>query len=673
MKQGVQSIAKKVDELRTKLHEHDYRYYVLAQPTVSDEEYDRMMRELQALEAEHPELHSPDSPTQRVGGQPTKEFASVTHAVQMLSLANTYSEDDIRDFDRRVKSLLGHEPFRYVCELKFDGVSLSLRYEKGMLVLGATRGDGVQGDNITSNVKTIRSVPLRLRTEDKRFLDSEIRGEVVMFRSDFKKMNDEREHAGEKTFINPRNSASGTLKMQDPKIVATRPLKFYAYAFRSERGELSSHYENILQLKKLGFQIDDHTKRYETIDEVVKHWKKWESERETLPFDIDGVVVKVDSLRQQELLGAIAKSPRWAIACKFASRKAETILKGITLQVGRVGTITPVAELEPVFVGGTTVSRASLYNEDYIQELDIRVGDRVVVEKGGDVIPKVTSVKPERRAKNSKPFKFPKKCPECGTMIIRPEKEAHYFCENDECPAQVRGRIEHWAARGAMDIEGLGEAVVDQLVTHNLVRNVADLYQLHKYTDELKEWEGWGEKSVQNLLEGIEASKNKPYQKVLFALGIRHVGSGVVSLLCDEFTSIDELQSASRETLESVHEIGPRIAESIVRYFKSSRHLRMIDLLRKAGIKFESEKKKRGGMFSGKTFVLTGSLMKLTRDEAKEMIEQEGGKVASSVSKQTDAVIVGEEAGSKLEKAKKLGVDLWDEKKFLSMMNKSKN
>ncbi|MBI4547007.1 MAG: NAD-dependent DNA ligase LigA [Ignavibacteriae bacterium] len=666
------AIVRKVEKLRKELRHHDYLYYVLAEPKISDEEYDKLMRELQALEAQYPELITPDSPTHRVGGVPTKEFPTVTHDVPMLSLANAYSEEEIRDFDRRVRSLLPRESIKFTCELKFDGVSLSLRYTEGILTLGATRGDGTQGDDITNNVRTIRTIPLRLEASDSALLDCEVRGEVIMFRKDFEKMNQERERAGEKVFINPRNSAAGTLKLQDSKIVTTRPLKFYAYALRSERKKLKSHYENLQTLKKLGFVVDEHAKLCNTIDDVIEHWKRWEGKRDELPFDIDGIVVKVDSPDQQEKLGAIAKSPRWSLAAKFASRKAETKLREIRLQVGRVGTITPVADLEPVFLGGTTVSRASLYNEDYIRELDIRKGDTVIVERGGDVIPKVTAVIKEKRPRNATPFVFPKKCPECGSQLIRMQDEANYFCDNYECPKQVRERIEHWAYRGAMDIPGLGEAIVDRLVSEKFAKNIADLYDLHKHKAKLCELERWGEKSVQNLLDGIETSKQKPYHRVLYALGIRHVGAGVAQVLADHFSSIDKLKKATQEELEAVYEIGPKIAESIVRFFKNRKHLEIIHRLQNAGIRFESDKKKASGKLAGKTFVLTGALTTFTREQAKEAIELLGGRVASSVSKNVDVLIIGEEAGSKLEKAKKLGIELWDEKKFISMIGKTK-
>lgn len=669
-KQASPAIRKRVEALREKLREHDYRYYVLAKPVISDEEYDRLMEELIRLEREYPELVTPDSPSQRVGGEPTKEFPTVTHAVPMLSLSNTYNEEEVLEFDRRVRSLLGKEPYRYVCELKFDGVAVSLTYTEGLLVRGATRGDGIQGDDITQNLKTIRSIPLRLNKHPRGLEDIEVRGEVFMTRKDFQKMNEERELAGEKLFINPRNSAAGTLKLQDPKIVAQRPLKFYAYYLRAEAVKLTSHYENLKLLKELGFPVNEHARLCQRINEVIEYWKEWEERREDLPYDIDGVVVKVDSLRQQDLLGATAKSPRWAIAFKFTARKKETVLKNIVLQVGRVGTITPVAELEPVFVGGTTVSRATLHNEDYIKELDIRIGDTVVVEKGGDVIPKVSEVVKEKRKPGTKPFQMPRTCPECKSTITRPEGEANYYCNNTECPAQVKARIEHFAHRSAMDIEGLGEAVVEQLVNLGFVKNYADLYDLHKKKAKLVELERWGEKSVQNLLEAIERSKQKSFARVLFALGIRHVGSGVAQLLVKHFPSLDALMSARKEELERIQGIGPRIAESVFEFFRDKHNRTIVERLRKAGVRMEETipKAAKSSPVFGKTFVLTGTLSSMTREEAKQKIESLGGTVGSSVSKNTDYLVVGEEAGSKLDKAKKLGIATLSEKEFLAMI-----
>lgn len=663
------SVLDKIDKLRKEINEHDYRYYVLAEPVISDAEYDRLMSTLEELEKQYPELVTPDSPTQRVSGEPTKKFPTVTHSTPMLSLSNSYTEEEVREFDRRVKSLLQNQSYKYVCELKFDGIAVSLKYSDGILKVGATRGDGTQGDDITNNLKTIRSIPLKLDTNDKAFLDIEIRGEVFMKKDDFIRMNEERELNGEKLFVNPRNSAAGTLKLQDPKIVAERPLNFYAYFLKSEKADLKNHSDCLKTLKQLKFPVNEFTKLCDSIDEVIEFWKEWQDKREALPYDIDGIVVKVDSLRQQELLGAIAKSPRWAFAYKFISRKAETKLNDIKLQVGRIGTITPVANLKPVFIGGTTVSRASLYNEDYIQELDIRIGDSVIVEKGGDVIPKVTEVVKEKRPADSKKFLFPSKCPECSSKIYRPEGEVNYYCENTECPAQVKGRIMHWASRGAMDISGLGEAVVDKLVELKFIKNVADLYTLHTQKEKLESIERWGEKSVQNLLSGIEASKQKPYHRVLFALGIRHVGIGVAQILSTTYPSIKKLLAANKDELQNTYEIGPKIAESIARFFAEKHNIDLINRLQTAGLNFEAVKSD-GLALSGKTFVLTGTLSSMTREEAKEKIEKLGGRVASTVSKNVTYLVVGDEAGSKLEKAKKLGIGIIDEEKFLGMIKR---
>ena len=663
-------IIKRLERLRAQLRDHDYRYYVLAQPTIEDEEYDRLLRELLDLEAANPDMVTPDSPSQRVGGRPTKEFPTVVHDVPMLSLSNTYNEEEVRDFDRRVRSALADDPFRYVCELKVDGVAVSLVYRDSTLSRGATRGDGTQGDDITQNLKTIRSIPLRLMGTKKGLREFEVRGEVFMKRDDFRRMNAERELAGEKLFINPRNSAAGTLKLQDSKVVASRPLNFVAYYLRAGAGVLTSHHENLKILRDLGFPVSEYSRISRNVEDVMEYWNEWETRRDSLPFDIDGVVVKVDALRQQERLGTIAKSPRWAIAFKFAARQATTTLKAITLQVGRVGTITPVAELEPVFVGGTTVSRATLHNEDYIKELDIRPGDTVVVEKGGDVIPKVSSVVKERRKGGTKAFAMPSQCPACGSKISRPEGEAGTYCENSECPAQIRGRIEHFAHRGAMDIEGLGEAVVDQLVSLGFVQNYADLYQLHRKENALVDLDRWGEKSVENLLRAIEKSKERPFSRLLFALGIRHVGTSVAQLLVDRFGSMDSLLSASFEVLQSVQGIGPRIAESITRFLDDKHNKRIIDRLAKAGLTLEEKKKRitRQSPFTGKTVVLTGTLASYGREEAKSLIEESGGHVASSVSSKTDYVIVGSDAGSKLDKAKKLGVRTLDEEEFIKLL-----
>jgi DNA ligase (NAD+) len=661
-------IRQRAERLRDEIREHDYRYYVLAEPTIEDAAYDTLMRELQDLEAAHPALKTPDSPTVRVGGQPTKEFPTVTHDPPMLSLSNSYSEEEIREFDRRVRGLLEEATPVYIAELKFDGVAVTLRYENGILVRGATRGDGVRGDDITNNLKTIRSIPLRLRKAPPTLRTIEVRGEVFMHNADFEAMNAARERAGEKTFVNPRNATAGTLKLQDPGIVAGRPLKMFAYFLIAPEHRASSHFDNLRLLRDLGLPVNEHAERCASIDDVIRFWQRWEERRASLPYDIDGIVVKVDALRQQDLLGTIAKSPRWAIAFKFSPRQARTVLKGITIQVGRTGAVTPVAELEPVFVGGSTVSRATLHNTDYIAELDLRQGDTVVVEKGGDVIPKVSAAVPELRPRGARRFVMPTACPECGSPLYREEGEANYYCENAECPAQVRGRLEHFAHRGAMDIDGLGEAAVDQLVNLRLVRTVADLYDLRRHRTALVDLDRWGEKSTNNLLEAIERSKAQPYVRVLFALGIRHVGAGVARVVADAFPSIEGLGKATAEELTAVQTVGPRIAESIVHFFADRHNREIVRRLKDAGLKLAGAPRAAGGALAGKSFVLTGTLPTLTRDEAKKLIETNGGRVSGSVSKQTNYVLVGEEAGSKLAKARALGIRLLSEREFRDLL-----
>jgi DNA ligase (NAD+) len=667
-------ILKEIEKLRQEILDHDYRYYALAQPVIADEMYDRLMARLSELEHQHPDLITPDSPTQRVGGQLTKEFPSVIHALPMLSLSNTYSEDEVRDFDRRIQKILKDEYYRYVCELKFDGIAVSLHYENNSLVQGATRGDGTKGDEITNNIKTIRSIPIRLRNVENAPRILEVRGEVYMNRNDFQRMNEERELSGEKTFVNPRNSAAGTLKLQDPKMVAQRPLNFVSYFLHSERKIYTNHYDNLQFLKELGFPISKYTKPCSSIDEVIDYWKEWENRRDELPFDIDGIVVKLDSLQQQEKLGAVAKSPRWAVAFKFASRQAETRLNNIRLQVGRLGTITPVADLEPVFLGGTTISHATLHNEDYIRDLDIRLNDIVIVEKGGDVIPKVSAVVENKRPRGTKRFKYPDECPECHSKLFRPEEEANYYCENSDCPAQVKGRIEHFASRGAMNIEGLGEAIVDQFVHLELIKNCADLYDLHAHKSMISTLEGWGEKSVGNLLKAIDESKKRSFERVLYALGIRHIGTNIAQLIVDNFPTIEQLIAASEDDLQSVPSIGPRIATSVVRFFEDKHNQRIVHRLKDAGVQMRSARTKlrHSQRFSGKKFVLTGTLESMTREEAKQKIESFGGKVVSSVSKNTDFVVTGTEAGSKKDKAQMLGILLLDEQKFLTMLKNEK-
>jgi DNA ligase (NAD+) len=662
-----ESIRKKVQRLRQELFDHDYRYYVLADPVISDEAYDRIMRELIEFEDRYPELRIPESPTQRVGGEPTKQFPTVTHTVPMLSLSNTYNEDELSDFDRRVKTALADEQVRYVAELKFDGIAITLLYENGTFVRGATRGDGVRGDDITTNLRTIRSIPLRLRDHDVGPTRFEVRGEVIMYKDDFESLNRYRAEQGERLFANPRNATAGTLKLQDSKLVAQRKLRFFAYQLLSGEVESDSHFERLNILRRFGLPVDAHYRRCDSMEEILEFCREREAERESLPYEIDGVVIKVDSLRQQEKLGAIAKSPRWATAFKFTARRAETVLNDILVQVGRIGTITPVADLQPVLLGGTTVKRATLHNQDEVERLDVRIGDTVIVEKGGDVIPKITGVLREKRPRGAKKFSLPGRCPVCDSELQRLEGEANYFCINAECPAQIRGRLEHFASRQAADIDGLGEAIIDQLVTKKLVVTPADLYFLRK--EDLLQLERMGEKSVANLLDAIESSKRQPFERILYALGIRHVGQGVARVLAREFDSIEALRKATIEQLTAVREIGPRIAESVVKYFREEHTIEMIRRLGKAGVQLAGAKAHAVRQtLAGKTFVLTGSLEKFTRDEARKRIERLGGRVTGSVSTNTDFVVVGAEPGSKFEKARDLNIPTLDEDQFLSLV-----
>ncbi|MDP4218840.1 MAG: NAD-dependent DNA ligase LigA [Bacteroidota bacterium] len=669
-----ESLRRKIEDLRKELNEHNYRYYVLAQPSISDREFDRLLKELETLEAENPEFVSPDSPTARVSGEPTKLFPPATHAIPMLSLANTYSKDEVLEFERRIKDLLGHAPKDgYTCELKFDGVAMSLTYENGKLVRGATRGDGVTGDDVTPNVRTIRMIPLLLRNAKKYAdLKFEVRGEVFMSLEGFRKMNAEREELGDPPFANPRNSTAGTLKTLDPREVAKRPLSFTAYQLQfigKEESGLATQTSRLEFLKELGFPVSQYTRHVQTIDEVMAFAMEWQEKRESLPFEIDGAVIKVNSLAEQSELGQVAKSPRWAIAYKFEARQAKTILGGITLQVGRMGTITPVAELEPVALTGITIRRATLHNSDEIERKDIRIGDTVIIERGGDVIPKVAGVDHSKRPKDSKPFHYPKKCPACGSPLVHPEGEVNWYCENPECPPQVVARITHFASRGAMDIAGLGEQSVEQFVAAGMLRTIDDIYSLSSKQDELLSLERMGEKKLENLFAGIEKSKLQPPEKLLFGLGIRHVGTNIAKLLIRAFGSIDAVSEATMEAIDEVEAIGPEIARSVYEYFRNPKIRPILEKLRKAGLSFTGEKIKRetieSAFFKGKTFVLTGTLSSMTRDEAKEKIETRGGKATGSVSKKTDYVLAGVEAGSKLEKAQELGVRVLTEEEFL--------
>lgn len=658
----------RIQELRNELNRHNFLYYIEANPLISDEQFDFLMKELESLEAKYPEYDDPLSPTKRVGGEPVKDFKNVVHPIPMLSLSNTYNFEELQDFDRRVRDGLSKEKIEYHCELKFDGIAIRLQYDNARLTLGATRGDGTSGDDITSNLKTIRSIPLTV-SSDKKIPDHfEVRGEVLMFRDVFDKLNSSLAEKGEKTLANPRNTTAGTLKLQDSKIVAKRKLQFFAYYYSSAETSFPTHSESMEFLKQLGFPVYEARKVCRNIEEVHEFVSSWESKRESLPFDIDGVVVKVNSIDDQEQLGFTAKVPRWAIAQKFAAKQVSTLLKDITLQVGRTGAITPVAELEPVFLAGSTISRATLHNEEEIQKKKLLPGLFVVIEKGGDVIPKVVSVDESKSKPSDQLWKMPENCPVCNSVLVKDEDEANYRCMNYECPPQIRGRIEHFASRNIMDIEGLGEASVDQLVTAGFISDIQDIYSLEK--EKLVSLDRMGEKSAQNLLDGIEKSKEKPFSKVLFGLGIRHVGANVAKVLVRHFKNIEAIISATEEELTNVNEIGATIAKSIRTYFSDSENINRIEFLKSKGLKF-SDDSVSGSIqtaFSGKTFVFTGTLNSFSREEAGSMVEKLGAKSSSSVSKKTDYVVVGTDAGSKAEKAKELGVKILTEEEFKELI-----
>ncbi|MCX6151187.1 MAG: NAD-dependent DNA ligase LigA [Ignavibacteriales bacterium] len=663
-------IQTRIENLREQIREYEHQYYVLADPTISDYEFDLLVKELEKLETENPDLITPDSPTQRVGKDLTKDFNQITHSIPMLSLANTYSEEELVDFNKRVSDGLpsGEKP-EYVVEMKIDGVSVSLKYENGFLKTAATRGDGTTGEEVTTNIRTIKSVPLKLKKipgiELKNF---EVRGEIYIEVEAFKKLNKDREAKGEKIFANPRNFAAGTIKLQDPKLVASRPLNIFTYYLISENQELETHQKNLKLLQQFGFKVNKDYKLCGNILEVLEYCKYLESKREQLPFEIDGAVIKVNSLHHQKILGSIAKSPRWAVAFKFKAKEAVTKLNKIVWQVGRTGAITPVAELEPVFLAGSTISRATLHNIDEIKRKDIREGDTVTIEKGGDVIPKITSVVLSERLKESKETLPPVNCPVCNSILFKPEDEVAIYCENHLCSAQIKGRLIHFASRGAMDIEGLGEAIIDQFVELGFLKTYTDIYKLKSRRDDLIIIERFGVKSIDKLLKTIEESKNQPYHKVLFALGIRYVGSGVAQKLADTFSSIDDLMNASEEELERVYEIGSSISKSVRIFFSDLHNQQLVENLKSDGLKFKAAEKKKSNILAGKIFVLTGALSKYSREEASEKIINLGGKVTSSVSKKTDFVLTGEAAGSKLNKAKELGIKILSEEEFAELL-----
>jgi len=649
-------IARRVERLRDELRRHEHLYYVLDQPEISDREYDKMMRELAGLEGAHPELMTTDSPTQRVGGAPREGFVKVAHSSPMLSLDNAISEAEFRDFDRRVRDLLGEEPYHYVAELKLDGLSMAVRYRDGAMELAITRGDGTVGEDVTENAKTIRSLPLRVRDTESTF---EVRGEVIMSLKAFERLNQQREQGGQSLYANPRNSAAGSLRMLDPKVTAERQLDFYAYSLLSSEGQplMEHHHETMKRLEQLGFKVNANRRTCKDADEVLAYQQEWAERRESLPYEIDGVVVKIDSVAQQQRLGWRAKAPRWAIACKYAARQAETVLEAIEVQVGRTGALTPVAHLKPVSVSGVTVSRATLHNEDEIARLEVYPGDTVEIERRGDVIPKVIRVVKE--GPRYKPFEMPKKCPVCGGDIVREEGEAASRCINTNCPARLKESVRHFASRGVMDIDGMGEVLVNQLVDAKLVADIADVYKLT--VEQLAGLERMAEKSAQNVHTGIERSRGRPLPKLLFGLGIPFVGERTATILAETFGDLDKIASAEMEALQEAEEVGPKVAHSIHAFFREEHNKKLIERLREERLQFTHEvKRKEGGALKGKTLVLTGTLEGMTREEAKARIEGEGGKVTGSVSKKTDYVVAGEEAGSKLDKARKLGVKVID-------------
>ena len=663
----------RIEQLTRELQEHNYNYYVLSKPTISDYEFDMLLKELHDLEKKYPQFADPNSPTKRVGGEITKSFETVFHKYPMLSLSNSYSIEEVEDFETRIKKLVDHD-LEYVCELKYDGVAISLTYKHGELEKAVTRGDGIKGDNITTNVKTIKSIPLKLFGNDYP-QEFEVRGEVFIPKEVFVQINKEREENQEQLFANPRNAASGTLKMQDSSVVAQRKLDCFLYSLNGENLPYSSHYENVLKSASWGLKVPDYKRKFiakcKNIAEIKEFIDYWDKERHKLEFDIDGVVIKINSYRQQQELGNTAKSPRWAIAYKFKAERVETILESISYQVGRTGAITPVANLKPVLLAGTVVKRASLHNADQIEKLDVRPGDTVYVEKGGEIIPKVLGVNFSKRPQNSVALEYISNCPECGSELIRVLGEAVHYCPNsDECPPQIKGKLEHFVSRKAMDIDGLGAETIELLFQNGLVKNIGDIYDLKK--ESLLSLDRMAEKSANNLLQGIEKSKTIPFERVLFALGIRHVGETVAKKLARYFKNIDSIIDSSLEELLSVEEIGEIIAKSVNAYFSDKRNLQLIEKLKNKGLTFalsSDQLADKTDKFKGLTFVISGVFSIFSRDEIKELIEKNGGKCTGSVSAKTSYLVAGEEMGpAKKEKAEKLGVKLIDENEFAAML-----
>jgi DNA ligase (NAD+) len=664
-------IKERIESIVKELNEHNYRYYVLAQPTLSDFEYDKKLEELAQLEKEYPEYLDPESPTIKVGGYITKEFDTVRHKWPMLSLGNTYNEQDLKDFDERVRKVIGND-FEYVCELKFDGLSISLSYENGKLVRAITRGDGTQGDDVTNNVKTIRSIPKIIKTSG--FPESfDIRGEVFMHRAAFERLNNERIENNEIAFANPRNFASGTLKMQDSTVVAKRPLDCFLYFLYTEKYSYNTHWESLEAVKNWGFHVCEHTKLCKNIDHVLEFIHFWDEHRFGLSYDIDGIVIKVNNLNQQQELGFTAKSPRWAISYKYKAQEVETILEKVSYQVGRTGAVTPVANLRPVLLAGTTVKRATLHNSNEIKRLDLHLGDTVLVEKGGEIIPKIIAVNTSKRDNSALRVIYPEVCPECKTHLIRKEGEAVHYCPNDEeCPPQIVGKIQHFIGRKAMNIDGLGDETIDAFYKKGFIVHISDLYILNKKEELLKQIDRFGEKSISNMLDGIEKSKQMPFEKVLFGLGIRYVGETVAKKLAAYFKNIDSLMNASFEELVTVEEIGERIAESLIEYFKDQKHKEQIEQLRSHGLQFESVEKTvdlQSTKLEGKSFIISGVFENYSRDELKDIIEANSGKIVSSISAKLNFLVAGDNMGpAKLEKATKLQIPIISDNDLIKML-----
>ncbi|UKM63585.1 NAD-dependent DNA ligase LigA [Flavobacteriaceae bacterium GSB9] len=661
---------KRIENLRNELREHNYNYYVLDSATISDFEFDIKLKELQALEAKHPEFFDPNSPTQRVGGAVTKNFETIVHENRMYSLDNSYSKEDLLDWEKRIKKLIDGD-IQYTCELKYDGASISLTYEDGVLIKAVTRGDGFKGDNVTANVKTIKSVPLQLKGDYPQKFD--IRGEIVLPFDGFNKMNDERIEIGEEPYRNPRNTASGSLKLQDSAEVAKRPLECLLYNLAGSNLGVNTQFEGLEKARQWGFKVPDAAKLATSIDKVLEFINYWDTNRHDLPYETDGVVVKVNSLQQQDELGYTAKAPRWAMAYKFKSEQVSTRLNNISYQVGRTGAITPVANLEPVELAGTTVKRASLHNADQIEKLDVRVGDTVFVEKGGEIIPKILGVDLLKRLPDSKPTVYIKNCPECGTKLVRQDGEAQHYCPNyNGCKPQIVGRIQHYISRKAMDIEGLGGETVALLVKENLISNYSDLYELTK--EQIIPLERMAEKSAENMIQGIEQSKHIPFERVLYALGIRYVGETVAKKLVKHYKSIDAVAGASQDDLVNVDEIGTKIAESVHTFFTSEENIKIIERLKQFGVQLEmtaEELEGKTNILEGQSIVVSGVFESVSRNELKKLIEDNGGKVSSSISSKTSYIVAGDKMGpSKKEKAKSLNIEIVDEYEFLQKINK---